>query len=192
LSFCEAWLGHSCTGLKDGVCHPHRGLSDEAAFLARQRWGGTRPWDGERPGPPQVRDINAGRFANGTNLLLVTHGLALRIFLMRWFHWCARMAGRALLVCLHGGAFLLRFPQGPASRGPPVQGGVLSVTALNTRGCAATQVTALTCASWSALMPPYSATQDSNRRTVDELLQVYNPPNAEASAGLATCLEFFS
>lgn len=34
-----------------------------------------------------VRDINAGRFqANGT-LVLVTHGLALRIFLMRWFHW---------------------------------------------------------------------------------------------------------
>ena len=34
-----------------------------------------------------VRDINAGRFANKTNLVLVTHGLALRIFLMRWFHW---------------------------------------------------------------------------------------------------------
>ena len=35
-----------------------------------------------------VRDINAGRFAKGhTNLVLVTHGLALRIILMRWFHW---------------------------------------------------------------------------------------------------------
>ena len=34
-----------------------------------------------------VRDINAGRFANKTNLVLVTHGLALRVFLMRWFHW---------------------------------------------------------------------------------------------------------
>eukprot|EP00887_Chlorella_sp_A99_P004932 scaffold4.g4932.t1 len=34
-----------------------------------------------------VRDINAGRFANGTSLVLVTHGLALRIFLMRWLHW---------------------------------------------------------------------------------------------------------
>ena len=35
-----------------------------------------------------VRDINAGRFAQGnTNLVLVTHGLALRIILMRWFHW---------------------------------------------------------------------------------------------------------
>lgn len=37
-----------------------------------------------------VRDINAGRFAGDTSLVLVTHGLALRIFLMRWFHWCAR------------------------------------------------------------------------------------------------------
>ena len=27
-----------------------------------------------------VRDINAGRFANHTSLVLVTHGLALRIF----------------------------------------------------------------------------------------------------------------
>jgi broad specificity phosphatase PhoE len=34
-----------------------------------------------------IRDINAGRFADRTNLVLVTHGLALRIFLMRWFHW---------------------------------------------------------------------------------------------------------
>eukprot|EP00210_Caulerpa_lentillifera_P007097 g6790.t1 len=35
-----------------------------------------------------VRDINAGRFSQGnTNLVLVTHGLALRIILMRWFHW---------------------------------------------------------------------------------------------------------
>lgn len=34
-----------------------------------------------------VRDINAGRFAGDTSLVLVTHGLALRIFLMRWFHW---------------------------------------------------------------------------------------------------------
>lgn len=34
-----------------------------------------------------VRDINAGRFGGETSLVLVTHGLALRIFLMRWFHW---------------------------------------------------------------------------------------------------------
>lgn len=34
-----------------------------------------------------IRDINAGRFARNTSLVLVTHGLALRIFLMRWFHW---------------------------------------------------------------------------------------------------------
>ena len=31
-----------------------------------------------------IRDINAGRFANRTNLVLVTHGLALRVFLMRY------------------------------------------------------------------------------------------------------------
>ncbi|KAG2499910.1 hypothetical protein HYH03_002198 [Edaphochlamys debaryana] len=34
-----------------------------------------------------VRDINAGRFAENTSLVLVSHGLALRVFLMRWFHW---------------------------------------------------------------------------------------------------------
>lgn len=34
-----------------------------------------------------IRDINAGRFAKNTSLVLVTHGLAARIFLMRWFHW---------------------------------------------------------------------------------------------------------
>jgi hypothetical protein len=34
-----------------------------------------------------IRDINAGRFTNNTSLVLVTHGLALRVFLMRWFHW---------------------------------------------------------------------------------------------------------
>jgi hypothetical protein len=34
-----------------------------------------------------VRDINAGRFSNDTSLVLITHGLALRVFLMRWFHW---------------------------------------------------------------------------------------------------------
>ena len=34
-----------------------------------------------------VRDIDAGRFPEGTNLVVVTHGLALRIFLARWLHW---------------------------------------------------------------------------------------------------------
>jgi broad specificity phosphatase PhoE len=34
-----------------------------------------------------IRDINGGRFSNKTNMVIVTHGLALRIFLMRWFHW---------------------------------------------------------------------------------------------------------
>ncbi|XRA97371.1 phosphoglycerate mutase-like protein [Pycnococcus provasolii] len=33
-----------------------------------------------------VRDITAGRFSGSTTLVLVTHGLALRVFLMRWFH----------------------------------------------------------------------------------------------------------
>ncbi|CAD7696217.1 unnamed protein product [Ostreobium quekettii] len=35
-----------------------------------------------------IRDINAGRWSqDNTNLVLVTHGLSLRIILMRWFHW---------------------------------------------------------------------------------------------------------
>ncbi|GAB4814314.1 hypothetical protein N2152v2_001360 [Parachlorella kessleri] len=34
-----------------------------------------------------VRDINAGRYGYDSTLVLVTHGLAARIFLMRWFHW---------------------------------------------------------------------------------------------------------
>lgn len=34
-----------------------------------------------------VRDINAGRFSTDTSLVLLTHGLSLRVFLMRWFHW---------------------------------------------------------------------------------------------------------
>lgn len=42
-----------------------------------------------------VRDINAGRFADSTSLVLVTHGLALRIFLMRW---CGVLVG-FLLCC---------------------------------------------------------------------------------------------
>ena len=29
----------------------------------------------------------AGRYSKHTSLVLVTHGLAARIFLMRWFHW---------------------------------------------------------------------------------------------------------
>ena len=34
-----------------------------------------------------VRDIDIGRFSGSTNMVLCTHGLTLRIFLMRWFHW---------------------------------------------------------------------------------------------------------
>jgi hypothetical protein len=41
----------------------------------------------ERIQDHMVRDINAGRFSSDTSLVLLTHGLSLRIFLMRWFHW---------------------------------------------------------------------------------------------------------
>lgn len=34
-----------------------------------------------------VRDIASKRFAGNTSVMLVTHGLALRLFLMRWLHW---------------------------------------------------------------------------------------------------------
>ena len=34
-----------------------------------------------------VRDIDAGRFPEDCNMILCTHGLTLRLFLMRWFHW---------------------------------------------------------------------------------------------------------
>ena len=40
-----------------------------------------------------IRDINAGRFAKNTSLVLVTHGLAARVFLMRWFHWTVDQVG---------------------------------------------------------------------------------------------------
>jgi len=31
--------------------------------------------------------MNAGRYGEGCTVVLVTHGLAARIFLQRWFHW---------------------------------------------------------------------------------------------------------
>jgi broad specificity phosphatase PhoE len=34
-----------------------------------------------------VRDIDAGRFTEDTAVVIVTHGLSLRVFLMRWNHW---------------------------------------------------------------------------------------------------------
>jgi len=34
-----------------------------------------------------VRDVDAGRFTEDTSIVIVTHGLSLRIFLMRWNHW---------------------------------------------------------------------------------------------------------
>ena len=35
-----------------------------------------------------VRDIETGRFPENCTVVIVTHGLTLRLFLMRWFHWC--------------------------------------------------------------------------------------------------------
>lgn len=37
-----------------------------------------------------VRDIDCGRFPQNTNLVFITHGLTLRIFLARWFHWTVK------------------------------------------------------------------------------------------------------
>ena len=34
-----------------------------------------------------VRDVDVGRFTEDTSVVIVTHGLSLRIFLMRWNHW---------------------------------------------------------------------------------------------------------
>ncbi|KXZ49091.1 hypothetical protein GPECTOR_23g23 [Gonium pectorale] len=37
-----------------------------------------------------VRDMCAGRFAENTCVAVVTHGLTLRVFAMRWMHWTVR------------------------------------------------------------------------------------------------------
>lgn len=34
-----------------------------------------------------IRDMKAGKFSHNTSLCLVTHGLTMRVFLMRWFNW---------------------------------------------------------------------------------------------------------
>lgn len=34
-----------------------------------------------------IRDMKASRFSSTTSLCLVTHGLTMRVFLMRWFNW---------------------------------------------------------------------------------------------------------
>ena len=34
-----------------------------------------------------VRDVDAGRFTEDTAIVIITHGLSLRVFLMRWNHW---------------------------------------------------------------------------------------------------------
>ena len=34
-----------------------------------------------------VRDMEAGRFGRDDAVIIVTHGLTLRVFLARWFHW---------------------------------------------------------------------------------------------------------
>ncbi|KAG2492296.1 hypothetical protein HYH03_009536 [Edaphochlamys debaryana] len=37
-----------------------------------------------------VRDMCAGRFSENTSLAIVSHGLTLRVFAMRWLHWTVR------------------------------------------------------------------------------------------------------
>ena len=39
-----------------------------------------------------MADHTAGRFPPDTILVIITHGLALRIFLMRWLHWTVDQA----------------------------------------------------------------------------------------------------
>lgn len=34
-----------------------------------------------------IRDMKASRFSAATSLCLVTHGLTMRVFMMRWFNW---------------------------------------------------------------------------------------------------------
>eukprot|EP00879_Flechtneria_rotunda_P026276 GHRR01028008.1.p1 GENE.GHRR01028008.1~~GHRR01028008.1.p1 ORF type:complete len:176 (+),score=20.16 GHRR01028008.1:1959-2486(+) len=34
-----------------------------------------------------IRDMKSGRFTSNTSLCMVTHGLTMRVFLMRWFNW---------------------------------------------------------------------------------------------------------
>jgi broad specificity phosphatase PhoE len=34
-----------------------------------------------------IRDMKASRFSATTSLCLVTHGLTMRVFMMRWFNW---------------------------------------------------------------------------------------------------------
>ena len=34
-----------------------------------------------------MHDIDSGMFSDQSNLVMITHGLTLRIFLARWFHW---------------------------------------------------------------------------------------------------------
>jgi hypothetical protein len=65
-----------------------------------------------------IRDINAGRYAKNTSLVLVTHGLAARIFLMRWFHWTVEQV-----------SWPLRFMLVPASQYAPAQPFSLSIAA---------------------------------------------------------------
>jgi hypothetical protein len=47
-----------------------------------------------------IRDMKAGRFSQSTSLCLVTHGLTMRVFLMRWFNWTVESF---LQVCMQFG-----------------------------------------------------------------------------------------
>lgn len=46
-----------------------------------------------------IRDMKAGRFSQSTSLCLVTHGLTMRVFLMRWFNWTVESFLQVRAVC---------------------------------------------------------------------------------------------
>lgn len=39
------------------------------------------------PAPPQVKDIMNGGYDSSTSIVIVSHGLSIRILLMNWFQW---------------------------------------------------------------------------------------------------------
>ncbi len=71
-----------------------------------------RPHTPSSPQERLVRDLAGGRFSGRTGVLLLTHGLTLRVFLMRWLHWTV---SEFLQVRLWGSG-ALRGPAGAADR----------------------------------------------------------------------------
>eukprot|EP00878_Enallax_costatus_P033131 GHUV01036519.1.p2 GENE.GHUV01036519.1~~GHUV01036519.1.p2 ORF type:complete len:100 (+),score=2.52 GHUV01036519.1:395-694(+) len=50
-----------------------------------------------------IRDMKSGKFSHNTNICLVTHGLTMRVFLMRWFNWTVEsflQVGNIMFWCL--------------------------------------------------------------------------------------------